>query len=66
MLEFICKDIKMESISLLHYKYMQEDSRVSRHSYSNVSVKNIQNWDDFRKTFKPIKLDFSINQATQE
>jgi phage regulator Rha-like protein len=50
---------------------MQEDSRPAqersnRTPFSSFNVKYIQNWDDFRKTFRPIKLDFALNAATNE
>lgn len=40
--------------------------RPTRGNFSNFNAKYIQNWDDFRKTFKPAKFEHSLNAATQE
>jgi hypothetical protein len=37
-----------------------------RGNFSAFNVKYIQNWDDFRKTFRPTKFDHSLNAATLE
>ncbi len=48
---------------------MEDTHNIERHTRGNISnfnAKYIQNWDDFRKTFKPAKFDHSLNAATHE
>jgi len=64
----IIKNNNLESIIEYGYNIMEDNhnSERSNRGSTTFNAKYIQNWDDFRKTFKPAKFEHSLNVATSE